>query len=161
MAVTNAPIQIVLEPHEPHEHHEHTSSSDDSSGHDETSTSGYSSHPPSMTQPVWTHRVSASFNAVAHQIAAASQAIAMIPPMITSHHESEAQIALLAERLEAIEKTQDLLGEEIKALKEQVKQINEGPERFEKKLEEHIAAFKLECVSLSPFRFGRRFRFGV
>lgn len=91
-----------------------------------------------LTRPLWTHRVSASFNAMADQISAASQAIAMIPPL------PDAMFANLAARLDSIESTQERLEGEFRALQAQLGQVGEGPEKFEKALAEQAAAFKLE-----------------
>ncbi|KLO15636.1 hypothetical protein SCHPADRAFT_824463 [Schizopora paradoxa] len=89
-------------------------------------------------QPTWTHRVSASFSAMADQIAAASQAIALIPPM------PDAVYGQLSARMEEIEATQQHLESELAGLREQLAAMNEGPEKFQKQLDDHIAAFKLE-----------------
>ncbi|TDL27043.1 hypothetical protein BD410DRAFT_783197 [Rickenella mellea] len=92
-----------------------------------------------INPPVWTHRVSASFNAMADQIAAASQAIALIPPL------PDSMFGALSERIEGLERTQERLEAELKALREQMTQTKEGPEeKFEKRLDELAEAFKLD-----------------
>lgn len=112
-------------------------------GSQEASTVASSSASYNMTvgsagQPLWTHRVSASFNAMAEQINAASRAIALIPPL------PDTQYAQLSERMDEIEATQKRLEGELAALKEQFTQMTEGPEKFQKQLDEQIALFKLE-----------------
>ena len=89
-------------------------------------------------QPLWTHRVSASFNAMAEQINAASRAIAMIPPL------PDTQYAQLSSRMDEIEASQRKIEGDLAALKEQFTQMTEGPEKFQQQLDEHMAAFKLE-----------------
>ena len=88
--------------------------------------------------PFWTHRVSASFNAMADQIAAASQAIAQIPPL------PDAQFTQLQSRLEEITDTQTKLQNDLEELRQQVRAITEGPEKFQKQLDGLVAEFKLE-----------------
>lgn len=75
---------------------------------------------------------------MAEQINAASRAIALIPPL------PDAQYAQLSERMDEIEATQKRLEGELAALKEQFTQMTEGPEKFQKQLDEQIALFKLE-----------------
>lgn len=103
-----------------------------------SSSASYSMSAAPPGQPIWTHRVSASFNAMAEQINAASRAIAMIPPL------PDTQYAQLSERLDEIEATQKRLESDLTALKEQFTQMTEGPEKFQKQLDEQIALFKLE-----------------
>ena len=101
---------------------------------------------------VWTQRVSASFSAMADQIAAASQAIALIPPLPDTLYNQ------LAARLERIEAAQRRLEEDLTALREVIKdvKINDEKETVPEvtgtlsseevlaKLEEHVKDFKLE-----------------
>ncbi|EJD04871.1 uncharacterized protein FOMMEDRAFT_166628 [Fomitiporia mediterranea MF3/22] len=89
-------------------------------------------------QPFWTHRVSASFNAMADQIAAASQAIALIPPL------PDVQIAQVHARMEEIAETQERLQRELEELRQEIRSVTEGPEKFQKQLEDHIAEYKLD-----------------
>ncbi|KAL5520488.1 hypothetical protein ACEPAG_9712 [Sanghuangporus baumii] len=88
--------------------------------------------------PFWTHRVSASFNAMADQIAAASQAIAQIPPL------PDVQITQLQARIEEISDTQEKLQSELEELRQQIRAITERPEKFQKQLDDFIAEFRLE-----------------
>ncbi|KAL5525101.1 hypothetical protein ACEPAF_8970 [Sanghuangporus sanghuang] len=88
--------------------------------------------------PFWTHRVSASFNAMADQIAAASQAIAQIPPL------PDTQITQLQARMEEISDTQEKLQSELEELRQQIRAITEGPEKFQQQLDDCIAEFRLE-----------------
>ena len=128
-----------------------------------------------LAPPLWTHRVSASFNAMAEQIAAASQAIAMIPPL------PDAVYSALSTRLEAVERAQETLGDEFREVKERLEQMEmgksinnnitngegdkssvakegdagagntpqEGIEKLEKILKEQADLLKLECVRVS------------
>ena len=91
-----------------------------------------------ISDPFWTHRVSASFNAMADQIAAASQAIAQIPPL------PDAQMTRVQARLEDIAETQEKLENELEELRQQVRAITEGPEKFQKQLDDLVAEFRLE-----------------
>lgn len=89
-------------------------------------------------QPLWTHRVSASFNAMADQIAAASQTIALIPPLPDTVNSQ------LQQQIDEILETQKRLEDELSDLRNKFQEITEGPEKFQKQLDEHIAEFKLE-----------------
>ncbi|KAH8114943.1 hypothetical protein DFH11DRAFT_136092 [Phellopilus nigrolimitatus] len=92
----------------------------------------------SVGRPLWTHRVSASFNAMAEQISAASQAIALIPPL------PDTMYSQLQTRMDEIADTQKRLDEELATLRQRLEEVTEGPSKFQKQLEDHIAEFKLE-----------------
>ncbi len=118
----------------------YASSSQSRSRGSSSATSSTGPPAPAPGQPLWTHRVSASFSAMADQIAAASQAIALIPPM------PDVVYGQLSARMEEIEATQQHLESELAGLREQLANMNEGPDKFQKQLDDHIAAFKLEYV---------------
>jgi hypothetical protein len=132
--------QIVLEPAPSKTPsvttHEHEGEQDD--GHSSYTASSVEPSQRSVNAPLWTHRVSASFNAMAEQIAAASQAISLIPPL------PDAVYADLSKRMDDIEQTQKHIESEFALLKDAISKITEGPEKFQKALDEHIAASKLE-----------------
>lgn len=115
-----------------------TSGSSGASSYMHSSASGGGGAPSTTTHPLWTHRVSASFSAMADQIAAASQAIALIPPL------PDTMYSQLYTRMDEIEATQKRLEAEFSALREQMAQMSEGPEKFQMQLDELIASFKLE-----------------
>lgn len=75
---------------------------------------------------------------MADQIAAASQAIALIPPL------PDAQFSDVQTRMEEIIDTQAKLEGELAELRQQIQAITEGPEKFQKQLDDHIAEFRLE-----------------
>ena len=132
--------QIVLEP-APSKTPSVTTHDNEGEHDDEHSSYTASSISPSqrsINPPLWTHRVSASFNAMAEQIAAASQAISLIPPL------PDAVYADLSKRMDEIEHTQKHIEAEFVLLKDAISKITEGPEKFQTALDEHIAAFKLE-----------------
>lgn len=93
----------------------------------------------SLNAPLWPHRLSASFSAMADQIAAASQALALVPSTAFSGNDMAAEFALLKSKLASIESTQDRLASEFAALKEQFTELNtdKGPaiEELDKKIE--------------------------
>lgn len=93
----------------------------------------------SLNAPLWPHRLSASFSAMADQIAAASQALALVPSTAFSGNDMAAEFAVLKSKLASIESTQERLTSEFAALKEQFTELNtdKGPaiEELEKKLE--------------------------
>ncbi|KAL5498339.1 hypothetical protein ACEPAH_2481 [Sanghuangporus vaninii] len=129
----------------PHKHHESPSSSlgsryDNSqeAGTPVSTTSVSAPHSTNIGDPFWTHRVSASFNAMADQIAAASQAIAQIPPL------PDTQITQLQARMEEISDTQEKLQSELEELRQQIRAITEGPEKLQKQLDDFIAEVRLE-----------------
>jgi len=97
---------------------------------------------PPLTPPQWQHRVSASFAAMADQIAAASQAVSLIPPV------NETVMNDVMAKLEGIEHNQLFLKEEIERMKVRIDGLAEGPEKFEKRLEEQIAAFNADQLRL-------------
>jgi len=97
---------------------------------------------PPLTAPQWQHRVSASFAAMADQIAAASQAVSLIPPV------NETVMNDVMAKLDAIENNQMYLKEEIERMKARIDGLTEGPEKFEKRLEEQIAAFNADQLRL-------------
>ncbi|KAF8547534.1 hypothetical protein OG21DRAFT_907849 [Imleria badia] len=69
--------------------------------------------------PLWPHRLSASFSAMADQIAAASQALALVPSTAFSGTDVSADLGALRSRLEGIEQTQGRMMAEFEALKTQ------------------------------------------
>ncbi|KAG2105450.1 uncharacterized protein F5147DRAFT_547360, partial [Suillus discolor] len=85
------------------------------------------------------HRLSASFAAMADQIAAASQALALVPSTAFSGNDVTVEFASLKSKLASIESTQERLAAEFAALKEQFTQLNtdKGPalEELDKKIE--------------------------
>ncbi|KAH7882111.1 hypothetical protein F5I97DRAFT_1912203 [Phlebopus sp. FC_14] len=102
----------------------------------------------SSSQPLWPHRLSASFSAMADQIAAASQTLALVPPAAFSGSEVSTEFAALKSRLESIEKTQERLSAEFDALKAQFSEIEKergpGLVELEKKLNELTDIVKLD-----------------
>lgn len=97
--------------------------------------------------PLWTHRLSSSFSAMAEQISAASQALAQVPSD-ASINAVFPDISGLNSRLEAIEKAQERLSIEFEALKTQFTQLSTGPgagmEELEKKVNDLADSLKLE-----------------
>ncbi|KAF9232889.1 hypothetical protein BU15DRAFT_67063 [Melanogaster broomeanus] len=97
---------------------------------------------------LWPHRLSASFSAMADQIAAASQALALVPSTAFSGSDVSAEFGALKGRLESIEKTQERLSAEFEALKTQFTQLetDRGPglEELEKKISELAEIVKLD-----------------
>lgn len=93
----------------------------------------------SLNAPLWPHRLSASFAAMADQIAAASQALALVPSTAFSGNDVTVEFASLKSKLASIESTQERLAAEFAALKEQFTQLNtdKGPalEELDKKIE--------------------------
>ncbi|OJA19441.1 hypothetical protein AZE42_04224 [Rhizopogon vesiculosus] len=93
----------------------------------------------SLNAPLWPHRLSASFSAMADQIAAASQALALVPSTAFSGNDMAAEFASLKSKLSSIENTQERLAAEFAALKEQFTELNtdKGPalEELDKKIE--------------------------
>ncbi|KAG1744618.1 uncharacterized protein EDB91DRAFT_1039785, partial [Suillus paluster] len=89
--------------------------------------------------PLWPHRLSASFSAMADQIAAASQALALVPSTAFSGNDMSAELVSLKSKLASIESTQERLAAEFAALKEQFTELNtdKGPalEELDKKIE--------------------------
>lgn len=70
--------------------------------------------------PLWPHRLSASFSAMADQIAATSQALALVPSTAFSGSDLGAELGTLRGRLEGIEQTQERMMHEFEALKTQL-----------------------------------------
>ncbi|KAG2145664.1 hypothetical protein BD769DRAFT_851065 [Suillus cothurnatus] len=93
----------------------------------------------SLNAPLWPHRLSSSFSAMADQIAAASQALALVPSTAFSGNDLAAEFAVLKSKLASIESTQERLAAEFTALKEQFTELNtdKGPafEELDKKIE--------------------------
>ncbi|KAG2039417.1 hypothetical protein BDR03DRAFT_951859 [Suillus americanus] len=93
----------------------------------------------SLNAPLWPHRLSASFSAMADQIAAASQALALVPSTAFSGNDMAAEFAGLKSKLASIESTQERLAAEFAALKQQFTELNtdKGPalEELDKKIE--------------------------
>lgn len=89
---------------------------------------------------------------MADQIAAASQALALVPSTAFSGNDMAAEFALLKSKLASIESTQDRLTSEFSALKEQFTELNtdKGPaiEELEKKLEALKKVVELEYVNI-------------
>ncbi|KIK45438.1 hypothetical protein CY34DRAFT_78075 [Suillus luteus UH-Slu-Lm8-n1] len=89
---------------------------------------------------------------MADQIAAASQALALVPSTAFSGNDMAAEFALLKSKLASIESTQDRLTSEFSALKEQFTELNtdKGPaiEELEKKLEALKKVVELELTSI-------------
>lgn len=76
--------------------------------------------------PLWPHRLSASFSAMADQIAAASQALALVPSTAFSGTDVSAELGGLKNRLEMIEQAQGRLMVEFDALKTQFTTLGTG-----------------------------------
>ncbi|THH04209.1 hypothetical protein EW145_g5690 [Phellinidium pouzarii] len=133
---------IVLEPRDspPASVATHSESENyhEDSGSVSSSAFARNAYPGQVGRPLWTHRVSASFNAMADQIAAASQAIALIPPL------PDTMFGHLQARMDEITNTQKILEGELAEIKEQIQGITGGPDTFKKQLDDHIAEFKLE-----------------
>ena len=83
-----------------------------------TGTGGQTGGAPS--EALWPHRLSASFSAMADQIATASQALALVPSTAFSGSDVGAELGALKSRLEAIERTQERMAGELEALKTQL-----------------------------------------
>ncbi|KAI0820130.1 hypothetical protein BC628DRAFT_1413298 [Trametes gibbosa] len=66
------------------------------------------------TDPLWSQRLSASFSTIADQIAAASRALAIAE----APSGSSVEVAALAERLDAVERAQDVMGAQLRAVQE-------------------------------------------
>ncbi|KAI5119690.1 hypothetical protein M0805_003577 [Coniferiporia weirii] len=118
----------------------HSESDNSHEGSTSVSSSAYARNgfPHAVGRPVWTHRVSASFNAMADQIAAASQAIALIPPL------PDEVLGQLQTRMDEIVDTQKRLEEELAELRQHIQQTTDGPEKFQKQLDDQMAEFRLE-----------------
>lgn len=105
-------------------------------------------YPTPPTPPLWPHRLSASFSAMADQIAAASQALALVPSTAFSGSDVSVEFGALKTRLDSIERTQERLSAEFEALKTQFTQLetDRGPgfEELEKKINELTEIVKLE-----------------
>lgn len=110
-------------------------------------------------QPHWQHRVSASFSALADQIAAAGKAIALMPPPSSPGSAVQGttggdgsvvvaaeSLAAYEEQLQEIQDRQQKLEEGLDALREKVQELEAGPEAIKKQLEDLQATMKLECV---------------
>ncbi|KAG6374166.1 hypothetical protein JVT61DRAFT_4818 [Boletus reticuloceps] len=70
--------------------------------------------------PLWPHRLSASFSAMADQIAAASQALALVPATAFSGTDASAELGTFRCRLDGIEQTQERVLAEFESLKVQL-----------------------------------------
>lgn len=112
----------------------------------------------SLNAPLWPHRLSASFAAMADQIAAASQALALVPSTAFSGNDVTVEFASLKSKLASIESTQERLAAEFAALKEQFTQLNtdKGPalEELDKKIEALKKIVEIECVSILDELYG-------
>ncbi|KAI0651015.1 hypothetical protein C8Q79DRAFT_896747 [Trametes meyenii] len=82
---------------------------------------------------LWQHRLSASFGAIADQIAAASRALATVdvpagaaPSMGSADVALSAEVAGLAARLDVIQRTQDSMGAELKSVQEKLAALRVG-----------------------------------
>jgi len=106
----------------------------------------------SLNAPLWPHRLSASFSAMADQIAAASQALALVPSTAFSGSDMTAELSSLKAKLASIESTQERLAAEFAALKEQFTELNtdKGPalEELDKKIEALKKVVELEYVGV-------------
>ncbi|KAI0350518.1 hypothetical protein OH77DRAFT_1463528 [Trametes cingulata] len=106
---------------------------------------------------LWTHRLSASFGAIADQIAAASRALATVEVPIPSASGSgrpriedvggegdaslSAEVAALSARLDIVQRTQEAMGAQLQAIQEKLAQLQVGGARVrgEKDVEEVLA----------------------
>ncbi|KAH9851193.1 hypothetical protein C2E23DRAFT_869414 [Lenzites betulinus] len=77
--------------------------------------------------PLWSQRLSVSFSTIADQIAAASRALAIAEVPAGSG----ADVAAFAERLEAVERSQDAMGAQLRAVQELLANVNIGGAREE------------------------------
>lgn len=121
-----------------------------------TSSSMHTHNSNGLPGPLWTHRVSESFSAMAEQIAAASQAIALIPPHALPDPSLQLYSQQFSARLDEIEATQRRLEAEFSALKEQLgnaqaqtstevaQHDHDVVDDLKKQLEKHIEETKLE-----------------
>ncbi|KAM5539522.1 hypothetical protein V8D89_006794 [Ganoderma adspersum] len=71
---------------------------------------------------LWAHRLSASFGAIADQIAAASRALAVPPPAptVTGSGASQGEVTALVARLDIIERAQEQLGADLQQVQSQL-----------------------------------------
>ncbi|KII84167.1 hypothetical protein PLICRDRAFT_702107 [Plicaturopsis crispa FD-325 SS-3] len=109
--------------------------------------------PQPQRPPVWTRSLSMSFSAMADQIAAASQALALVPESAPVQGEQSPQdLRPLQERLETIVQSQERLGVEIETLKGKAilpqAEMQTRTEALEKKVDELFAAMKLDEMRL-------------
>lgn len=110
-------------------------------------------------QPQWQHRVSASFSALADQIAAAGKAIALMPQANPSTSmqmsmtpasgpsDNTALVdgsAMYHEQIQELQETQQRLEEGLDELRAKVQELEAGPEALKKQLEDLQASVKLE-----------------
>ena len=77
------------------------------------------------TNALWAHRLSASFGAIADQIAAASRALAVPPtsPAVASSGASQGEVTALAARLDIIERAQEQLGADLQQVQAQLARL--------------------------------------
>ncbi|KAG9308661.1 hypothetical protein JVU11DRAFT_11618 [Chiua virens] len=107
--------------------------------------------------PLWPHRLSASFSAMADQIAAASQALALVPSTAFSGSDLSNELSGLKSRMEGIEQMQERMMAEFEALKTQFTTLDTGAtvngvsqgeggklEALEKKVDELAETVKLD-----------------
>lgn len=117
-------------------------------------------HP--LPPPLWPHRLSASFSAMADQIAAASQALALVPSTAFSGTDLMGELNVLRARLDGIEQTQGEMRAELESVRMQhavaqstgvteqpkVTEVGEGDkartDALEKKLSELSEIVRLE-----------------
>lgn len=81
--------------------------------------------------PLWSQRLSVSFSTIADQIAAASRALAIAEVPAGSG----ADVAAFAERLEAVERAQDAMGAQLRAVQELLANVNIGGARGDSRSE--------------------------
>ena len=92
---------------------------------------------------LWAHRLSASFGAIADQIAAASQALATVPTNATVSsppllaEASDAEVAALKTRLDIIERTQEKLGADLQQVQTKLAQMQVSPRGPSERSEKH------------------------
>ena len=101
---------------------------------------------------LWAHRLSASFGAIADQIAAASRALAVPPsaPSATGSGASQGEVTALAARLDIIERAQEQLGADLQQVQAQLArlQVNgTASGSAAKQQEQEVAIVEVEQVS--------------
>ncbi|KAI0369585.1 hypothetical protein BV20DRAFT_1036469 [Pilatotrama ljubarskyi] len=112
---------------------------------------------PSQADALWTHRLSASFGAIADQIAAASRALATVevpvpvpsgsarPRIENVGSEADAglsaEVAALSARLDSVHRTQEAMATQLQAIQDKLAQLQAGGARArgEKDVEEVLA----------------------
>ena len=103
---------------------------------------------------LWAHRLSASFGAIADQIAAASRALA-VPPSVptgsaTGSGASQGEVTALAARLDIIERAQERLGADLQQVQSQLARLQvsgAASGSATKQQEQEVAIVEVEQVS--------------